>query len=148
MASQVTKSIIVKGKASELYAIWSNFENFPSFMKNIVSVLKTDDRMTHWVMQGPMGTRLEWDAETTRMDEHKRIAWNSRGEGDITTSGQVTFNQLTEDEVEVTVTLQYVPKGGFETVIAELFSNPDAQLAEDLHNFKSYAEGRYERISV
>ena len=32
----------------------------------------------HWVMKGPLGTDIEWDAETTRMDENERIAWNSK----------------------------------------------------------------------
>ena len=39
---------------------------------------KLDDRTSHWVMKGPLGADIEWDAETTRLDENERVAWNSK----------------------------------------------------------------------
>ena len=63
-------------------------------MKYITSVHKTGDGLSHWVMEGPLGKKIEWDAEATRMEPNKRIAWNSCDQGDITTSGQVTFKEL------------------------------------------------------
>jgi uncharacterized membrane protein len=142
MPEQVTRTIIVKAPASDIYEIWANFENFPLFMKYIKSVQKTGDGLSHWVMEGPLGKDVEWDAETTRMEPNKRIAWNSRDNGDITTSGQVTFKDLPQGETEIAVTLQYVPPAGaLGTMAAKIFSDPAAQLEEDLKNFKAYAEG-------
>jgi uncharacterized membrane protein len=142
MPEQVTRTIIVKAGVSEVYDIWANFENFPLFMKYIMSVHKTGDGLSHWVMEGPLGKKIEWDAETTRMEPNKRIAWNSRDQGDITTSGQVTFKELPQDETEIAVTLQYVPPAGaLGTAVAKIFSDPAEQLEEDLKNFKAYAEG-------
>jgi uncharacterized membrane protein len=113
MTDRITKSIIVQGDISQLYNLWANFENFPHFMRHIKSVTKTGDDLSHWVVEGPLGQRVEWEAKTTRMEENKRIAWNSMdNEGDITTSGQVTFNPLPQNQVEVTVILQYQPSGG------------------------------------
>ncbi|HEU4329107.1 MAG TPA: SRPBCC family protein [Roseiflexaceae bacterium] len=141
MAKQVTRSIIVKGKTSEIYQIWANFENFPHFMKHIKQVTKTGERSSHWVMQGPLGKDISWDAETTRLDENTRIAWNSRDNGDITTSGQVTFVELPQEQTEVTVTMQYVPPAGkLGELVARIFSDPEGQLEEDLDNFKHFAE--------
>jgi uncharacterized membrane protein len=149
MTEQVTRSIIVKADPARAYQAWSNFENFPHFMKHIKSVRTTSDGMSHWVMDGPLGTDIEWEAETTRMDLNKRIAWSSKDneESDITTSGQVTFNELPQGETEVTVMMQYVPrKGGrLGSSVAKIFSNPEAQLEEDLQNFKDYIEGREDR---
>jgi uncharacterized membrane protein len=148
MPEQTTKSIIVKGEVPLIYNLWANFENFPFFMKNIKSVKKTGDRLSHWVMEGPLGKDIEWDAETTRMDPNTRIAWNSRDGGDITTSGQVTFKQLPNDQTEVTVTLQYVPPAGaLGEVVAKLLKDPEKQLEEDLSNFKAYAEGGHSRTA-
>ena len=139
MPEQTTKSIIVKADVADVYNIWANFENFPHFMKNIKSVKKTGDRLSHWVMEGPLGKDIEWDAETTRLEANQRIAWNSRDGGDITTSGQVTFKDLPHGETEVTVTLQYVPPAGaLGEAVAKLFNNPEKQLEEDLNNFKEY----------
>jgi uncharacterized membrane protein len=141
MVNQTTQSIIVKGDVATIYEIWANFENFPHFMENIKSVTKTGERSSHWVMEGPLGFKVEWDAETTRLDKNDRIAWNSRDNGDITTSGQVTFKQLPQGETEVTVTLQYVPPLGIVgEAVARLFDDPEGKLAADLKRFKEFAE--------
>lgn len=149
MANQVTKSIIIRRPADELYRFWANFENFPRFMDNIESVEKIDETCSHWVMKGPLGSHLEWDAEITLLEENKRIAWSSKGnEGDVTTSGQVTFADLPQNQTEVTVTLQYTPSKGIAgDVAAKLFADPEKQLTQDLRNFKAYAEGMPERVS-
>jgi uncharacterized membrane protein len=99
-------------------------------------------------MKGLLGKTIEWEAKTTTLEESKRIAWNSQDGGDITTSGQVTFNALPNNQVEVTVVLQYVPPAGkVGEAIASLFDNPEAKLEEDLRNFKAYAEGMRQRVN-
>lgn len=134
------QSILVKAPLDKVYQAWSNFQNFPHFMHHIKSVSKTGDTSSHWMMEGPFHTRLEWDAEMTRDEENKRIAWSSTG-GDIKTSGQVTFNALPDEVVEVTVMLKYVPPAGLAgDIFARLLSDPETKLAEDLRNFKRYIE--------
>lgn len=135
-----TQNIIVKAPIAAVYQAWADFENFPNFMQHICSVTKTGDRTSHWVMEGPLNSRIEWDAETTRLEENKRVAWSST-DGQIKTSGQVTFNPLSNDEVEVTVMLRYVPPAGVVgDFFANLFADPEGKLAEDLYNFKRYIE--------
>jgi uncharacterized membrane protein len=141
MADIVTKSIIIKGPVNRIYNLWTDFERFPNFMHNIKSVRKTGDRTSHWVMEGPFGKDLEWDAQTTAMEENKRIAWNSI-DGDIKTSGEVTFNPRDDKgETQATVMLKYVaPAGKLGEAAAHIFDNPDKKLEEDLRRFKQYAE--------
>ena len=38
MSNKVTSSIIVKGEVGEIYDLWADFRNFPTFMEDIVSV--------------------------------------------------------------------------------------------------------------
>jgi len=145
--SITTKNIIVKAPLQDVYQAWANFENFPHFMQHIQSIVKTGDRTSHWVMEGPLNTQIEWDAETTRLEENKRIAWSSIT-GDIKTSGQVTFNELSNNEVEVTVMLKYVPPAGLAgEIVAELFSNPEGKLVEDLRNFKRTIETKQPQLA-
>lgn len=148
MADQVTKSVIIKGDIGNVFNLWSNFEHFPHFMKYIKSVTKTGPRTSHWEVEGPLGMTARWDAELTRLEDNKRIAWNSKDrEGNVTTSGQVTFNALPDNETEITVLLQYVPPAGKAgELITNLFSDPEKRLEEDLRNFKSFAEGKFNRI--
>lgn len=114
MSDQVTKSIIVKGDLNEIYGVWADFSNFPRFMANIDSITPQGENRSHWVMKGPLGTKFEWDARTTLMEKNSRIAWKSvdGGDSNMKTSGQVTFKQLPHQEIQVTVTLQYVPPAG------------------------------------
>lgn len=141
MAEQITQNIIVKGETPAIYKLWANFENFPHFMSNIKSITMTGDRTSHWVMEGPMNTTLEWDAETTRLEENKRIAWRSQEGSQLMTSGQVTFTSLPDNQTEITVTLQYVPPmGALGDAVAKMFADPQARLEEDLRKFKAFAE--------
>lgn len=150
MQEQITRSIIVKASPQEAYNVWSNFENFPYFMKYIKSVTMTGPKTSHWKMEGPLGKTVEWEAETTMVEPNKRIGWSTkdRQDGDIKTSGQVSFNPMGPGQTEITVMLQYVPQAGIAgNVVAKLLADPEAQLEEDLSNFKSYIEGKYERTA-
>ncbi len=142
MTNQVSQNITVKGDVPTIYNIWANFETFPYFMKYVNSVIKTGPRTSHWEVSGPLGTKVEWDAETTRLDENQRIGWNTKDHaGTITTSGEVLFSQLPNDQTKVSVTMNYtVPGGKASEAIANLFSNPGQRLEEDLRNFKAYVE--------
>jgi len=147
MADLFTRSIAVLANVADVYRIWANFENFPRFMKYIKSVTLTGDRTSHWVMVGPLGVDVEWDAETTALDENERVAWNSKDNSAVKTSGQVTFRPLGVNETEVTVTLQYDPPAGAAgQAVASLFANPEKRVREDLERFKEFVETTGERI--
>lgn len=139
MTSQTTETIIVKGDIDRVYGVWADFANFPSFMESIESVEPTGEDQTHWAMKGPMDTTLEWDAKTTLMEKNSRIAWKSL-DGNMKTSGQVTFKKLPYNEVQVTVTLSYVPPAGVADEIAASLLNVE----QNLRNFKTYVEAGHD----
>lgn len=140
--STVTKTVIVKGQPSDVFSHWADFENFPKFMTYIKKVESTGDDTSHWVMSGPAGRDVDWNAEVTRMEENKRIAWSTKdNEGSITTSGQALFTGLPNDQTQVTVTMHYtMPGGKAAEALAKLFTNPEKRLETDLRNFKQMVE--------
>ena len=144
MAEQVMQTVIVKGSPTAIYDLWADFENFPHFMEYVRSVKKSDATHSEWVVEGPLGSSVTWNAEMTRGERGKRIAWSSKDhDGTVTTSGQVTFNEMSHGQTEVTVLLQYTAPGGkLGALVAELFSDPESRLERDLRNFKKFAEGR------
>ncbi len=143
----IRETIIVRGSLSDVYQMWADFENFPVFMTNIDSVTKTGDGLSHWVMKGPLGARVEWEAETTRMEENRRIAWNSKDNSPVKTSGQVTFKELGPNETQVAVTLQYAaPNGPAGDLLAAVFADPKHRLREDLQRFKVHIESTATRL--
>lgn len=144
MADPITKKIIVKADAATAYNLWANFENFPHFMKYIERVERLGDGKSRWEMSGPLGAKVEWVAETTKMEPNTRIGWNTKDNArTVTTSGEVVFTPMENFQTQIAVTLKYdPPAGALGEAVAKLFANPEARLEEDLANFKKYVEGR------
>lgn len=148
MGKQITKSIIVNGELPDLYEAWLDFGNHPNFMQHITSVTRKGHNVNSWVMEGPLNTRLEWTTKTTRVEPNRRIAWKTI-DGDLKTSGQVTFTALPHGQAEITVTTQTIPPEDLvEKVANSLFEDEDTQLAQDLRSFKAMVEQRTERHRI
>ena len=142
MRQQITKSIIVNGEAADLYETWLDFEKHPEFMEHITLVSPDGSEKNHWVIEGPLNTRLEWTTKITRLEPHKRIAWKTI-EGDLKSSGQVTFNSLPKGQTEMTITTQTIPPDDLIDKVAQvLFENEEMQLERDLRRFKAIVENR------
>ena len=62
--SSVTKSVDVAVPVRTAYDQWTQFEEFPRFMKGVREVRQISDTMTHWVVEVGTATR-EFDAEIT-----------------------------------------------------------------------------------
>lgn len=145
MTFQVTENIIVKGNINEVYEFWIDFENYSEFMQHVVSVREAEEGLTHWVMEGPEDTRIEWDAEITRMEVNRRVAWNSKDDQEMATSGQVTLTGLPKNETQISMTLQYAPPKSLpKKVVDELFGDFSSIVTEDLRRFKAQFEAATE----
>jgi uncharacterized membrane protein len=138
---QTTASIIVGGDPTRAFEAWSGYDRFPEFMPHVVSVRRTGERTSHWTARGPLGRTVEWDAEITRLERDKRIAWASSHDGAFKTSGQVTFNALPGGQTEVTLVFQYATSAAREA-IARALSDLERVVREDLRSFKAHVESR------
>ena len=146
MTVQITESVIIKGSAEEVFSSWSELDFLPSIIKDIKQISKLDELTSHWVVKGPLGKDYEWTAQITRFDEDRRIAWKTL-EGDIKTSGQVTFKDLPDNETEMTVMMQYVPPAGkVGEVASKVLANPREKVTEGLRDFKAYIENMPDRM--
>src|SRR5438067_1037800 len=59
---EVRETVDVKASPEEAYEIWSHFEDFPRFMRNVIEVRPTSPNTWHWTIEGPLGQRIEWEA--------------------------------------------------------------------------------------
>ncbi len=142
MPQRVESGVAVEAPASRVYDYWRDLENLPNFMSNIEEVRNVGDHRTHWVVKGPLGMKIEYNAETTQDQENEAIAWNST-DGDVQTSGQVRFQELGPERTRVEVTMNYSdpPGGKLGEVGSRLVANPQVMLDQDLQNFKEIMEG-------
>lgn len=143
MAEPINSTVEVEAPVAQVYDYWQNLENLPSFMKNIEEVRFTGPDTTHWVIKGPLGYRAEFDAKTTQNEPNSAIGWNSL-DGDLQTSGQVHFEEVTPTRTKIEVQMQYadVPAGRLGEAASRLTSGPKAILEQDLRNFRDIMEGK------
>jgi uncharacterized membrane protein len=143
MAQRVESSVIVDAPVTRAYEYWRTLENLPNFMTNIEEVQVVAPNRTHWRVKGPLGTKMEFDAQTTQDEEHRALGWNTI-EGDVQTSGQVRFWELGPERSRVEVTMNYSdpPAGKLGEVGSRLVANPQAMMDQDLLHFKEIIEDR------
>ncbi|QYJ14642.1 hypothetical protein Rxycam_00444 [Rubrobacter xylanophilus DSM 9941] len=143
MPQRVEGSIEIEAPVERVYGYWENLENLPSFMSNVEEVRSTGPDTTRWRVKGPFGRTLEWEARTTQRERNRAIAWNSV-EGQVETSGQVRFIEVTPNRTRVEVRMNYwdPPGGRAGEVFSRVVSDPKRQLEQDLRNLKDMLEGR------
>jgi uncharacterized membrane protein len=140
---RVEKSVTVNASQEELYRFWRNFENLPRFMSHLESVKVLDDKRSHWVAKGPIGTDAEWDAEIINEIPNELIGWRSVDGSNVRNAGSVHFSRSTGNRgTEVKVVLRYDPPAGvIGAALSKLFgADPSHEVQEDLRSFKQLIE--------
>jgi uncharacterized membrane protein len=137
--AQIIETIDVDVPVSTAYNQWTQFESFPSFLDEVVSITQRDDTHLHWKVNIG-GVEREFDAEVTEQHPDERVAWRSTG-GDTEHAGAVTFHKLSDTTSRVTVQIDWEPEGLLEKVGSLVGAGTHA-VKKDLENFKEFIEGR------
>jgi uncharacterized membrane protein len=141
--TQVSKSVTINRSVSDVYQFWRDLANLPRFMAHVESVTVAGGSRSHWVVKGPAGKNVEWDAEIVEERPGELIAWRSLPGGTITNGGSVRFTQAPADRgTEIHVQLEYEAAAGKAgELIATLFGEePKQQLTDDLRRLKQVLE--------
>lgn len=94
------------------YDLWTQFGDFPTFMKKVESVDQTSDEKSTWKAQVFLSHR-EWEATIIEQVPDSHIVWRSSGaKGHV--DGAVTFTSLGPNLTKVCLVLEYYPQGLFE----------------------------------
>ena len=134
----IEQSIDLEVPVRAAYDQWTQFEDFPKFMKGVEEIRQLDDRHLHWVAELG-GTRHEWDAEITEQLPDERVAWRNTDGKD--NAGVVTFHKLDDGRSRVMVQIDFVPEGIKEKV-GSAINAPDRQVKGDLERFKELVEAQ------
>jgi uncharacterized membrane protein len=132
-------SALIQASPQELYDIWRDLKSIPTWQEEIVSVLPTGEKTSHWVMKSGDKT-IEWDSEVLADEPGRRIAWRSTG-GESDNAGEVIFEQAPEGRGTIATVLQEFRMGklasAWETFVGR---NPKQAVIENLRHFKALAE--------
>jgi hypothetical protein len=94
------------------YDTWTQFADFPSFMKKVETVDQESDEKTNWTAK-VFWSRRTWQATIVEQVPDSHIVWRSTGpKGHV--DGAVSFTELGPNLTRVLLVLEYWPKGLFE----------------------------------
>lgn len=139
----VNQSITIARPARELYEIWRDLESLPRILTHVKVVRETSPTHSRWVVEGPLGTDVEWDSMLVQDLPARRISWQSTGDSEVDNEGSVEFNEEPgTGYTRVDVHIAYRPPAGSlgKTVAALFGKDPDSQVKDDLENFKEAVE--------
>ena len=138
MDSSIIESIEVNVPLRTAYNQFTQFEDFPQFMKSVHSIRQLDDKRLHW-KANVAGEEKEWDAEITEQIPDKRIAWRSIS--GVPNGGVVTFHKISDNVTRVTLQMDYQPEGVLET-LGDALGAVRMEARTNLSNFKEMLEKR------
>jgi uncharacterized membrane protein len=107
-ASSIEESIEVNVPISAAYNQYTQFEEFPKFMKNVLEIRQLDDKHLHWRAKVGLEEK-EWDAEITEQIPDKRIAW--RSVSGPRNGGVATFHKISDNVTRIMLQMEYEPEG-------------------------------------
>jgi uncharacterized membrane protein len=102
-------TVIVDRPVREMFALCSNFENFPRVVGALRGVTDFDDGRSRWAIAKASGELLEWDVLVTKYVPGQVIAWQSVPGAPVESNGVVRFAPEGPDRTRLDVTLRYRP---------------------------------------
>lgn len=141
-AIEFDKTININAPVEKVYLFWENYANFPHFMTNVREVRDLGHGRSHWVVAGPAGFSVEWDAVITKHVPNELLAWKSLPGATVENAGLVRFTPNEGGGTRVEVRLSYnPPAGAIGHAFATLFgANPKREMDADLLRMKSLIE--------
>jgi uncharacterized membrane protein len=140
-AVDIQKTLYIDAPINQVYAFWTNYENFPLFMSHVRKVEDLGGGRSHWSVSGPGGLPIEWSAVLTQQAPEEVIAWRSEAGSMLENAGIIRFAP-SGSGTRVNLRFCYhPPAGGAGQAVAELLgTDPRAKLNEDLGRMKSLLE--------
>ncbi|MUN35526.1 SRPBCC family protein [Actinomadura litoris] len=122
-----------------VYDQWTRFEDFPSFMKKVVSVDQASEEKLNWKAKVFWSSRT-WQSTIVEQVPDRHIVWRSAaGKGRV--DGTVSFHELTPDLTRVLLVLEYHPQGLFERT-ANLWRAQGRRVRLELKHFRRHVMTR------
>lgn len=136
------KTVHIHAPVTEVFAFWSDYKRFPSFMSHLKEVHDLGNGRSRWVAEGPGGISVTWEAEMTQSIPNRLLAWRSIPGSRVQTEGSVRFDENGNGGTRVTIRMSYAPPAGvLGHYVASLFgSDPKHELDEDMVRLKSLIE--------
>jgi uncharacterized membrane protein len=133
--TNIVESVDVGVPIKMAYNQWTQFTDFPSFMKKVENVSQEEDQKLNWKAQ-VLWSHREWEADILEQIPDERIVWQSKGAKGHP-DGAVTFHELSPTMTRILLVLEYYPQGLFEHT-GNLWRAPGRRARLELKHFRRY----------
>jgi uncharacterized membrane protein len=134
--------LVVWRRPPEVYEAWRSFERLPGVLRHLHCVEVLDEQRSRWVVEGPLGRRLEWVSEITEDEPGRSLAWRSVEGSPVEQLGSIVFDDWRDGATLMRVDVRLLPPGGTAGNVAATVLRPALArgLHEDLRRFKALLE--------
>lgn len=108
----IVEQIDIGAPIDLVYDQWTQFTDFPGFMKKLEQVEQVSDEKLQWKAQ-VFWSHRSWESTILEQVPDERIVWRSKGAKGYL-DGAVTFHELAPGLTRVQVIIEYHPQGFFE----------------------------------
>jgi len=132
-------STIVRAPVHQVYTLFTQFGDFPTYMQFVREVTYLDARHTHWVVR--VGRDLEWVAGNQDWVPDQQIGW--RSVSGVNNDVCIKFHELGPNRTMVDVYISYTPPSGPFGPLVDIFGTSQAisaSLRQELHHFACMVE--------
>jgi uncharacterized membrane protein len=138
----VHKTIQIDALPEDVFRFWSDFDNFPQFLPEVIEVRDLGQNRSRWSVAGPGRLPVHWNAITTRYEPNSMIAWRSEPGALIKNAGRIQFISEPDGGTRIEMDLSYRPPvGRLGHAVAKLFgTDPKSRLDDALVRVKSLLE--------
>ncbi len=110
--TNIVETIDVGAPLRLTYDLWTQFADFPSFMKKVENVEQPEEEALSWKAQ-VLWSHRTWESTILEQSPDDKIIWRSKGAKGYV-DGAVTFHELAPNLTRILVVLEYHPQGFFE----------------------------------
>jgi len=137
----IQQTLFVDAPIERVYAFGTAYDSLPLFLSNVREVRDLGGGRSHWVVGGPDGERLEWNAVVTEREPGRLLAWRSEPGSVLENAGVIRFAPEGTG-TRIDFRFCYSPPGGQTSpALAEFFgADPRATMNADLGRLKSLLE--------
>ena len=139
---EIYKAININAPIDDVFAFFTNYENFPQFMSHVREVRDTGGESSHWTVDGPAGVPVEWDAVLTDLVPNEVLGWTSVPGSAVRSVGAIRFTQTADGTTHVDLKMTYSPPAGAigHAAAKLLGADPKTQMDDDLARAKTFLE--------
>jgi uncharacterized membrane protein len=140
-AIEIEDAVTIAVPAERIWDWVSDYRVFQMIMPDVLEIDRAPDGRSHWVVRGPAGVPVRFDAEETNREDGHLLSWRTCDGQLVAHEGTLRLDQE-NGRTRVQVRLCYNPvAGAVGHAVAAMFRvDPKRKLREDLQRLKSFLE--------